>query len=78
MAVVVFRESAEFAFQINDARLFADYLDSEFIVPLLQLPDLLPVLIFFDQALRVLGLCLIAGSEGLQWGKSTALDTCGT
>lgn len=47
--VVVLGEAPEFALQVDDARLLPHHLDSELVVPLLQLPDLLPVFILLNQ-----------------------------
>lgn len=48
---VLLRESPEFALQVNNASLLPDCLNTKFIVPLLQLPDLLSVLVLLNQAL---------------------------
>lgn len=71
--VAVLGEAAQFALQVDDARFLPHHLDPQLVVPLLQLPDLLPVFILLNQAVGVLGLSLIPRAERLQGGQETSL-----
>lgn len=67
--VAVLGEAAQFALQVDDARLLPHHLNPQLIIPLLQLPDLLPVFILLYQAVGVLGLSLVPRAERLQGGR---------
>lgn len=60
MKIIVLREPPEFALQVNNTSFLPDHLNSEFIISLLQLSNLLPVFIFLNETMRILCLSLIA------------------
>ena len=67
----VLGEAPQLALQVDDAGLPPHHLDAHLVVLLLQLADLLPVLVLFDQALGVLGLRFVPGVEGLPGRRRT-------